>query len=262
MDARVSDEMQVVIELKNGRPVELLDFANSMVAFGRQYAHYLEEAGSEGAVPDAKLYIREIRQGSIIATLGALAPVVVPMFDQINVVWNFAEDFAGMVSWLLKRDGDRPQFDKETLQNISKFVKPVAEDRSAQLNIGSLQNHGEIHLHLSIDSPQANAVQNAVNRELEAMKVSVAGLKSAVALHWEQASNTQKSRPGDKARIDSLYDGPVKVKFEDENLKRAMLLDDGNPFKKAFIVDVFVESVGPRPVLYKVLALHDVVDME
>lgn len=43
----IGEDMQLVIELKNGEPVELLDFANSMIGAGNEYAHYLNKAGAK-----------------------------------------------------------------------------------------------------------------------------------------------------------------------------------------------------------------------
>lgn len=260
MDFRVSDEMQVVIELRNGKPVELVEFANSMIAFGSEYTDYLVRAGAAGSVPDAKLYIRDIREGSIVATLGALASVTVPMFEQVNVVFDYAVYFSQCLKWLRDRAGARPDMDKGTLNNITKFVQPVTQDSNGVLNIGTINNNGELHLHFSAPHADANAIQNAAQQELKLLGQSVSGPRDRVALYWAQASNTEKNRPADKARIDSIYDKPVRVIFEDESMKRAMLFDEPHAFQKVFIVDVQVESVGMKPVSYRVTRLHEVID--
>lgn len=261
MAISLSDEMQVVIELKNGKPVELLDFANSMIGFGNQYSHYLHQQGVESVVPDAKLYIKQIKEGSIIATLAALAPVVVPMFDQVNVVHDFALNITAAINWLIGKDGEKPSsLDKPTLQNISKIVRPVVEDSAGQLNIGTLVNNGTVNLQMSINSTEAKTIQDSANKELALLNESVAGPHENVAFYWDQASNTVKSRAADRGRIESIYPGAVKVHFQDDALKRTMLLDEPHPFKKAFIVNVIVESVENKPVLYKITSLTDVID--
>ena len=36
-----------------------------------------------------------------------------------------------------------------------------------------------------------------------------------------------------------------------------MVLDDQNPFKVAYVVDVIVETIKNKPALYKIIALHE-----
>ncbi len=76
-------------------------------------------------------------------------------------------------------------------------------------------------------------------------------------MYWWQARNDIAGHAGDKAKIESIYDGPVKTTFQDDNIKAAMLLDEPHPFKKAFVVDVVVETIEGKPMLYKVTRLHE-----
>ncbi|ADP17354.1 hypothetical protein AXYL_04034 [Achromobacter xylosoxidans A8] len=258
----IDSNMQVVIELKNGEPVELLDFANSMLGAGNQYAHYLERFGLASAVPDAKLYIKEIRQGSIVATLGALASVAIPLIEQYNVVHDFANHLKTVASVLLGRDKSEAQkLDAVTLRNVSKFVEPVAKDAAAQLNVGTIENHGVINV-FSLNSTEANAIQNRAKMLLQWDSKSQvqAGEHQEVAMYWARATNSEKNATTDRATIESIYPKPVKVRFASAELKKHMLLDVSHPFSKAFIVNVKVETVEEKPVLYYVTELLEVLD--
>lgn len=259
----IDSDMQVIIELKNGEPVELLDFANSMVGAGNQYAHYLERANLTSAVPDAKLYIKEIRQGSIIATLGALAPAIIPLIEQYNVVHDFANHLKTVAGMLLGQNsaGDAKKLDSTTLRNMAKFVEPVAKDASAQLNIGTFENHGVVNV-FSVNSTEANAIQNRAKHLLQLQdKSSVqAGEHEEVAMYWARATNSDQNATTDRATIESIYSRPVKVRFASAELKRQMLLDVSHPFSKAFIVNVKVETVEEKPVLYYVTELLEILD--
>lgn len=258
----IDSDMQVVIELKNGEPVELLDFANSMLGAGNQYAHYLERNGLASAVPDAKLYIKEIRQGSIIATLGALAPDVIPLIAQYNVVHDFAGHLRAVAQLLLGNDrSEAKRLDSVTLRNVSKFVEPVAKDAAAQLNVGTIENHGVINV-FSLNSTEANAIQNRAKLLLKMQdehKVQ-AGEHREVAMYWVRATNSEKDAPADRATIESIYPKPVKVRFASAELRRLMLQDEPHPFRKAFIVNVKVETVDEKPILYYVTELLEVLD--
>ncbi len=78
-----------------------------------------------------------------------------------------------------------------------------------------------------------------------------------VVLHWYQARHDLSSKAGDRAIIESLSKKPVKVLFASDYLKAQMLFVEENPFEYAYLVDVMVETVNERPVLYKVIDLHD-----
>jgi hypothetical protein len=76
-------------------------------------------------------------------------------------------------------------------------------------------------------------------------------------LYWYQARNDQKSQRGDRAIIESISPTPVKAIFVSEGIKGKTLLGTSNPFKRAFIVDVSVETIGGRPALYRITEVHD-----
>jgi hypothetical protein len=81
-------------------------------------------------------------------------------------------------------------------------------------------------------------------------------------MYWAQARNSPDSKNGDKARIESIYKGDVKVVFDNESLKSKLLLEAPFPFSLAYIVDVDVETIDGRPALYKVLALHGTISRD
>jgi hypothetical protein len=62
--------------------------------------------------------------------------------------------------------------------------------------------------------------------------------------------------------IERLWKSPVKVRITSDEIKRKMLDDADNPFRKFYIVDVDVTEVGGRPVLYRILEVKDTFDRE
>lgn len=76
-----------------------------MIGAGNEYAHYFNKAGLSNSVTDTKLYIKDIRLGSIIATLGMILPVAVPLFEQYNIIHAFAEHLKETLQWLAYKKG-------------------------------------------------------------------------------------------------------------------------------------------------------------
>ncbi|MGH8525309.1 MAG: hypothetical protein ACREXY_14230, partial [Gammaproteobacteria bacterium] len=179
--------MKLEIELKNKRPVELVDFSLSMVALGAEYRRF----SAEIADGESHLYIRGLRDGSIIAELIPAAIYVSSLLPEITQhakkVLEFAKFLKDARDFLLGHGKKPDGMEKKSLQNISQFLEPVAKDGGSQINISAMHINGDIHMHYSVTSVEAGAIQNAVSRSLSLEKPSITGLHQGVGLYWTQA---------------------------------------------------------------------------
>lgn len=82
-------EAKLTIKIENKRPVELTDFTDSFSSLGSQYYKFLSENDSFSLKPETKLYIKEIKSGSIITELSDLVPLVLPFVENSNSVIDF-----------------------------------------------------------------------------------------------------------------------------------------------------------------------------
>lgn len=60
------ESISLLITLTNNSPVELGDFANSFCALSDEYKRFLSKNNPEAGNDDAKLYIKQLKLGSII----------------------------------------------------------------------------------------------------------------------------------------------------------------------------------------------------
>lgn len=259
----MGEEIKLTIEINNTRPVELVDLAKSMMSMGNEYRRFLITHDPYIEADGVKLYIKEIRSGSIIAELVALSPYALSLVDHAETITQYAKHIKMLYEWLTEGKEKPKDIEKSTLENFNNIIEPVAKDHGSQMNIGSFNVTGDLIVNLSINSTEANATQNAIRRELNALKEPATGIHQDVVMYWAQARNQPDSnKAGDRARIESIYRGDVKVKFISDELKLKMLYEEPHPFSKAFVVDVAVETVNEKPILYKILELHDVLDKE
>ena len=100
-------------------------------------------------------------------------------------------------------------------------------------------------------------INEGLRREINLLDTPATGLHEKVLLYWYQARGDLKSRTGDRAIIESISSSSVKTICANEMIKSQMILNNENPFKEAFVVDVIVETIKGKPALYKVVALHD-----
>lgn len=257
IDAHIEDAM-LQVRINNTQPIDLIDYAQSMLSLGNEYSDFITKDVNHLKPEDIKLYVREIRTGSIITDLVAIAPTLMPFAEHSNTVLDFAKHLQGVTSYLLGSVSKKPDgLDKASLNRVIKFVEPIASDAGSTMQIDASNNSGTIEIH--INSGEANTIQNRANKELEKLKEPVTGLHRQVVLYWAQARNDNKQ--GDKAIIESISNREVKVVFGTEDLKQKMIHDQPHIFNTAYIVDVNVETIKDKPTLYRVVRFHDTVEL-
>jgi hypothetical protein len=253
-----TDTVVFTIEIQNQQPVELVDLTNSLLSLADEYKRFSGRQDVADA-EDVRLYIKEIRSGSIIADLMAVAPGVLPYVGYATNLLNFSIYLGKAYNFLVGRSVLKPAaLQKVNYENLSSFVEPVAKDNASQLNCHTTIN-GNVTYNLNITSLEANAVQNRAKREISLMKEPIARIKEKVLLYWYQARNDPKSKAGDKAIIENIQPSPVKVIFDSDHVKSQLIYGE-NPFLSAYIVDVEIETIKDKPVVYKVLNVHERID--
>jgi len=247
----------LTIEIKNKEPVELLDLTNSLLSLSDEYKRFMMQADISVVPEGIKLYIKEIRTGSIITDIIAMAPAALPFLEHAKTVVTFATYFRTSIEYLLGKTVDKkPLLTKQNLNNIASFLEPIAKDSASQVN-SHVTINGNITNIFNYNSVEANAIQNRAKKDIESLKEPVIGIKEKVLLYWYQARNDPGSKVGDRALIESIHKTPVKAIFLNDAIKAQMLYVPENPFRSAYIVDVQVDTINERPALYKILQVHE-----
>ena len=253
------------IEIKNQRPVELVDLTNSYYCVADEYKRFMFLEYGDLPKDNVSLYVREIRTGSIITDLIGMAPVLPPIIAQLSdiaAVVQFGEYLKKGYDFLLGHSTDKPRnFSKGNYENFSGFVEPIAKDNASQMNIQNINNNESPILIFNLNSVDANAAQNSAKREIGILQEPSTGTHNNVVLYWYQAKKDIASHTGDRIIIESIYPFPVKAIFDNEIAKTKMLLGNDNPFMSAYMVDVAVETVKGKPVLYKILNMHERIEI-
>jgi len=260
------EEAVLTYTLNNVRPVELLDLTQSLLAIGEQYRRFAEDH-FEASGDDYRLYVREVRTGSIIIDLityatqpqilAPLTPVLIEFTKELGDWFEFfkgikdAEDIKEMLFGKSKKD----------LQQLSDIIEPAAKDPGSNINI-TAERGAIVLINSSINSTEANAGQNVLRRYIEHIPAPTTGIHHDQVLYWYQIHQDRAAKPGDKAVIERIWPKPVKVRITSDDIKRKMLDDADNPFKKFYVVDVDVTESQNRPVLYKILDVKDSFDRD
>lgn len=247
-------------DFKNTEPVELLDLTQSLVALGDEYKRFLGSNPGYGAPTELKLYVRDIRAGSVIADLIAFAPFMLVFMEHANSVVAFGQYLHAAYRFLTSKTKDKPlAVDKRNYENLSQIVEPVAKDGGSQLNISTINNQeNNVYLTININSMEANMAQNIARREIASMREPATRFREQAVMYWYQARD-DFGPAGDLGIIESITTKPVKVTFLSNDIKQQMIYP-AVLFRKAHVVDVEVESVQGQPVLYKIVKYHGLLD--
>lgn len=255
-------DIRLVIKIDNKNPVELMDLTKSLVSLASEFNTFVAKSADSKENREAKLYVKEIKTGSVILELIEIATVgMIPFLENVNTIVGFAEYCKTAFNYFLKNEGDKPEMSVSELRDMSQIVNPVAKDNGSQLNFSTTIN-GNVSLHFNLSSVEANAFQNIAKREIEKLVAPeiLDEIKSKVLLYWYQARNDIKSKVGNKAVVEELSPNPLNVIFEDDKLKEQMIHDHDNFFLKVFVVDVKMQSVKGKLAAYKIVKLHDSFD--
>lgn len=251
------DNAMLTVNIKNKQPVELIDYAQSMISLGAEYSDYIAETNNHLISDEIKLYIKEIRPGSIITELVALAPALMPFAEHANTVLDFTNHMKSCIEYL-KGIGKKPDnLDKQTLNRVAKFVEPVAKDSGSILQVDASNNSGTITI--NINSLEANAIQNMASKEIEKLKEPIVGLHKQVVIYWTQTRSD--NRKGYKGIIESISKKEVKVLFENDEIQYEMIHGEDQLYEKAYVVDVYVETIKDNPAAYRIMKFHESIDM-
>jgi hypothetical protein len=127
----------LVVEIRNHDPVELADLTASLQAFARQYQRF-SSRNEIVTQEQAKLYVSDMRSGSILATLvpyvAVAAPFVSNTKDLVELSGNVLQ-FAGYLKngfeWLIGRraqsDAER-QYTVTDIRELSQILETTAKD--------------------------------------------------------------------------------------------------------------------------------------
>lgn len=251
----MTEEYKLTIEIKNTKPVELVDLTDSLLSLADEYKRFLVSQQGPILAEEVKLYVKEIKTGSIVTDIIAIAPGLLPFAQYAMTLIDFSDYIKKVVKFFLGEEEQDPKIDKRSYENLSRFLEPVAKDHASQLNCHTTIN-GNVSLVVNVKSVEANALQNTFRKKIAALQEPVTGLKKNVLLYWYQARNDPKSQAGDRAIIESISKGPVKAVMT-EDIKSKMLGSPENPFQLAYLVDVEVETINSKPSIYKVSNLHE-----
>lgn len=187
--------------------------------------------------------------------------------ENVNTIIDFARYVKGVFDYLIKGEGEKPQIDLQECNNFSNVLNFVTSDQKGKMSIGAVSKveRGNVFNNCVFNFGDGNSAQNQLHKEMCTLQEECQenDIYERVLMQIYQLRSDADTNIGNKAVIDEIFKGKhLPVVFNSEELKNNILFLDANPTRKAYQVDVKVQTLSGRPKAYKVMALHDVIDLE
>jgi len=259
MELDFSNKLEITIN--NQKPVVLTDLTLALLGIGQQYERFIENETTEQYSAGSELFVKEVRSGSIVVELIAQTIPVVPLLWQGGSLLEWANHAKSVIAWLNGKLTNPPKdVTKNDLKQWNNILEPVAKDHGSQMNF-SISDGGQVINQWFITSEQANAAQNSIRREIGLLEEPDDHIQRKRIMVWYQTKFDDTSQTGSRAVIESISKSPVKVIFENNAVKKAMLAGDSRFSKPwhelAYIVDVRVQTVQGVPKVYTIINYYD-----
>lgn len=254
------------IHIKNSQPVDVSDFTKTMSAFGTLFSNFAQKNGKSKEEANAKLYVSKIIEGSIDIHLVELASLaVIPFVENSNLILDFAKHIKSIYDYFVLSKGDEPELNVPELKGVHDMVSIPANDRNGLMTVQVINdNAGNVIFEgCTFNHIEGNGIQNQSDNALKERKaLSNEGdiyRKQLMAIYQVRKDGADR---GNKGVIDAISDRKLGLVFDSDTLEDDILRSAQNPMLKGYIVDVIVQTVQGKPAAYKIMALHDVIDLD
>lgn len=262
------------VRLDVDQPIELSEFVGAFTAVAAEYDRFVRGAAPDRN-PDATLFVKEVRAGSIEADLvpwliagggGLLAAMTAA-----NTVHEFVERYGARLAAYVKPGGRVASISKSELRDFSEQVAAIASTPGSALEIAAIQvDDGQttVKAAFRFDTTQAREIQQRVEEHRQEIEHK-SGVDHERMLMVFTRSDVRTppvgKSTGELVKIERLSERNLPLIYASELAESAIKHEireaEDNVFKKGFVVDVNVEMRRGKPAAYKVTNLHQVIDL-
>tara|TARA_R100000365_G_C2743776_1_gene72522 strand:+ start:175 stop:978 length:804 start_codon:yes stop_codon:yes gene_type:complete len=257
----------LTLTLDLSEPVEIEEFARVFAGIGGMFDDFLKREHPE-MHGTANLYVREVRDGSIVADLVPSIPDMIGYADNALIVLSFGALFSKRVrnfiagKWMEKAT-------KSQLNHITDALTAVATDSKGEATVETIEfrEDGERReLVVRFSSKDARAAVEIIQDQKRSLDVKEGVDEPRALMTFERPARSiigVGKRTGEKAVIEKVTTKPLPVIYASEMAEQSIksLFQSENVFKQGFIVDANVERKNGKPVAYRVTNLHQTIDL-
>lgn len=261
------------LRISTVEPIELHAFVGLFTSLAEEYSRSVHQNNPE-IEGQSKIFVKEIKQGSIIAELFPIFTTIQPIaiqVDQVASVIEFVEKWKERITALVN---GKIEASEAELNSYFRFMEAIARDPQATLNLQAAtfeDGKRQIRAEFTFDTSQAQKVE----RNIEQIRLlQNEGKEPKFADHIRVLMRFTRSdisrttigkKSGERVLIDDIHPKSLAIMYAsplaEQHIKHEIRESEENVFKKAFVVDVNVKIINERPSVYSITHLHEIIDL-
>lgn len=266
----------IILKIKTKNPIELGDFVAEFTSVASQYDKFIRENHPDLG-PEARIYVKQIKKGSIIAELlpfvpfAMFAPQIVSSIEQVNAVNDFVRNYGSKLKAYFKKGGEVPDASRSDLKDFIGSLAAIANDPDGSASLEALvfeDGKRKVKAAVKFTSREASRAVEHIEEHRKRLERKDSADFQRELMVFRQAnvrSPQVGKRTGELVMVEAISDRELPLIYAsdlaEQRIKHEIRDADDNLFKKGFIVDINVQTKGGRPVGYRVTNLHQVIDL-
>jgi hypothetical protein len=258
------------IKLDLGEPVEIGDFAALFSGMGGQFEDYLRDHHPEAA-GSVRMYVREVRRGSVVADLFAKLPDMIGLMDNALIITGFAALFNRRIrTWISGASVEGAK--KANLRHAADTIRAVANANQGKAILTSYRHEKGLWketVEAEFTVAEARAAEAAIEAQKRELDKAEGADHTRVLMTFKRSdigSADVGVRSGERVIIDAISDRDRALIYgaplAEQIIKDQMRNTDENIYHKGFVVDVNVQKKNGRIAAYAVTHVHQIIDID
>lgn len=269
-DLMVDGASIIRVRLETTQPIELNNFISAFAAIGSEYSRFLKQSHPDLS-DDAKIYVSEVRQGSIVADLIPMMMPILQSMDAALILDQFMRRIRGVIEAYQAANARPDGYSKSEIKDVMDGITAIANDPNGRQDIEFIVLEGgksNVRAAIKFDTQQARTAIGNMREHIRLIEHHEDLTKKMVLMRFFQSNikDAQLQKPsGEQVIIQSIDPRPRPLVYASElakeRIKHETIDSEANIFKKGFYVDVLVDMAGDRVAAYKVTNFHEVIDL-
>jgi len=272
VDSHLMPPAIITLTINNSEPIELNAFVRAFTSIAREYQDAVSNSNDfEG---EAEIFVKEVRSGSIVADLipvvASTLPIIASHAEQVWLAVEFVEKWKDRITKLAS--GIVPEgFTRSDLKTFAGAVEAIARDPDASslLEVATFEDgKRQVKSAFKFRSREALAVEQTIEGEYRRLETARDDNHFRVLMYFTRSDigdAPKDKRSGERVVIPQISDRVLPIMYAsdlaEQRIKHEIREADDNIFKKGFSVDVSVLFRNSRPVVYRILNVHEVIDL-
>jgi hypothetical protein len=260
--------IQVTIETKE--PIELSDFIGAFASIGAEYERYMRQSNPDLA-PQARIYVKQVRQGSIIIELVPLIAAFIDIADKVLIVDHFVQRYGGIIAAYKTANGRAENVNKSEIRDVMEGLTAIANDPDGRTDIQSIVIEGgkeNVRAAITFTTPEARVAIDNMREHIRMIDHHEDEPHSMVLMRFFQSNLKDvplEKRTTHRVIIESISPQDKPLVYGSDIAKDRITHEiseaEGNLYKKGFYVDVIVDMSEDKIAAYKVTNFHYIIDL-